>query len=83
MNRLDLQSLQSLRDCDYQDTVWEETKEKVDKALNKLYADIDDEILRLLSEGANLKDIAYKEPSLSIDYDTYNVTMTAFLGSLR
>lgn len=82
MNRIDLQSLQSFRDCDYQDTVWEQTKEKIDKAVNKMYADIDKEILRLLSEGANLEDIVYVEPSLSIDYDTYNATLTAFLGRL-
>jgi hypothetical protein len=82
MNRVDLQSLQSIRDYDYQDTVWEETKEKLGKALNKLYSDIDDEILRLLSEGADLKDIIYKEPSLTIDQDTYNATLTAFIGRL-
>lgn len=83
MNRVDLQSLQSFRDCDYQDTVWEETKEKIDKAVSKMYADIDNEILRLLSEGVNPEDIIYKEPSLSVDYDTYNATFTAFLGRIK
>ena len=35
MNRVDLQSLQSIRDCDYQDTVWEETKEKLLKQVKQ------------------------------------------------
>lgn len=82
MNRIDLQSLQSMRDCDYDDTIWEQTKEKIDKAVNKMYADIDNELLRLLSEGVNLEDILYVEPKLSVDHNTYNATLTAFLGRI-
>ena len=29
MNRIELQSLQSFRDCDYQDTVWGQTREEL------------------------------------------------------
>ena len=41
MNRVDLQSLQSIRDCDYQDTVWEQTKAQ-------LYAKMERDALTLL-----------------------------------
>jgi len=83
MNRIDLQSLQSLRDCDYQDTVWEQTKEKIDKAFSKMYSGLDKELLRLLSEGASLEDIIYKEPQITIDEYTYTASITAFLGRIK
>ena len=83
MNRIDLQSLQSMRDCDYQDTVWEQTKEKIDRAVNKMYSDLDNELLRLLSEGANPEDIIFKEPNITVDEKTYTAKITAFLGRIK
>lgn len=83
MNRIDLQSLQPFRDCDYQDTVWEQTKEKIDKAILKMYSDLDNELLRLLSEGASPENIIYKEPQITVDEKTYTANITAFLGRIK